>query len=148
MQGDSLAVARVFRGGSAVGSNFSVLHGAITSVAGRELPYRHTRLAPAPPRLVVVRRVDSAVRASHNPGVICRETRESEATMDRVGKSSIDIRAWLGVTASKYSGGPFIVRVCAINSRKYRHCSGNRHYSAYCQYWLFPSVPSDFSLVL
>ena len=28
---------------------------------------------------------------------------------------------------------------------KYRHYGGNRHYSAYCQYWLFPSVRSDFT---
>ena len=28
---------------------------------------------------------------------------------------------------------------------KYRHCSGNRHYSAYCHCWLFLSVPRDFT---
>ena len=28
---------------------------------------------------------------------------------------------------------------------KYRHYSGNRHYSTYCHYWLFPSVPRDFA---
>ena len=28
---------------------------------------------------------------------------------------------------------------------KYRHNIGNRHYSAYCHYWLFSSEPNDFS---
>ena len=36
-----------------------------------------------------------------------------------------------------------MVPVCA--SRKYGHCTGNRHYSAYNHYWLFPSVPSNFT---
>ena len=30
-------------------------------------------------------------------------------------------------------------------SRKYGHCSSNRHYSAYCHYCLVPYVPSDFT---
>ena len=30
-------------------------------------------------------------------------------------------------------------------SRKYRQYSDNRHYSAYCHYWLFLSVPSDIT---
>ena len=33
--------------------------------------------------------------------------------------------------------------VCA--SWKYRYKTGNRHCSAYCRYWLFPAVPSDFT---
>ena len=28
---------------------------------------------------------------------------------------------------------------------KYWHHSGIRHYSAYCRYWLFPYVPTDFT---
>ena len=28
---------------------------------------------------------------------------------------------------------------------KYRHYNGNRQYSGYCRYWLFLSVPSDFT---
>ena len=28
---------------------------------------------------------------------------------------------------------------------KYRHYGGNRHYSVHCQYWLFPSMPSDLT---
>ena len=33
------------------------------------------------------------------------------------------------------------VQVCA----KHRHYSGNRHYSAYCPYWLFPLAPAIFT---
>ena len=40
--------------------------------------------------------------------------------------------------SSKY---PSTATVCA--SRNYRHCSGNRHYTAYYYHWLFPYVPSD-----
>ena len=36
-----------------------------------------------------------------------------------------------------------MVPLCA--SRNYRHYSGNRPYSAYCRYWLFPSARSDFT---
>ena len=44
-------------------------------------------------------------------------------------------------TAAYSSSGPSIVPVC--DSRKYRHHTGNRHYSAYRHHWLFPSVPRD-----
>lgn len=40
------------------------------------------------------------------------------------------------------SNGPSIVTVCA--SRKYRHYSGNRCYSAHRHFWLTPYVPSQF----
>ena len=42
-----------------------------------------------------------------------------------------------------YTNGSSVVPVCA--SRKHRHYSGNRHYSAYYHCSLFPSVPSDFA---
>ena len=40
------------------------------------------------------------------------------------------------------SSDPSILPVCA--SRKYWHCSGNRHWLC----WLFPSVPSDFTCTI
>ena len=37
-------------------------------------------------------------------------------------------------------------RVQCVHYRgKYRHYSGNRHYSAHCDCWRFPFVPSDFT---
>ena len=42
-----------------------------------------------------------------------------------------------------YCSGPSIAPVCV--SRKYLHYSGNRHYSAYFHYWLFPYAPSEFT---
>ena len=36
-----------------------------------------------------------------------------------------------------------VIYVCA--SRKYRHGSGRRHFSACVHYWLFSRVPSDFT---
>ena len=51
------------KSGSAVGGNFSCCVQEITQVTGRELPYRYTCFAPAPPRL------GSAVRTARNPGV-------------------------------------------------------------------------------
>ena len=41
---------------------------------------------------------------------------------------------------SSYNSDP-----SAYASRKYRHCSGNRHYYAYCQYWCFPFAPNNFT---
>ena len=35
--------------------------------------------------------------------------------------------------------------LCAHYRGKYRHYVGNRHYTAYCHYWWFPSVSSDFT---
>ena len=46
---------------------------------------------------------------------------------------------------SGYGSGPSIVLVCA--SRKMRHYSGIRHYSAHCHCWLFPYMSSvDFTV--
>ena len=38
---------------------------------------------------------------------------------------------------------PSMAQLCP--SWKQRHYSGNRHYSMYCQYWLFRYVSSDFT---
>ena len=46
-----------------------------------------------------------------------------------------------GKAIRHYSGGPSKVPICA--NRKYRHYSGNRHYSAYCHFWLSPSASTD-----
>ena len=43
----------------------------------------------------------------------------------------------------RYSIGSSLVPLNA--SGKYQHYSGNWHYSAYCRYWLFPSVSSNFT---
>ena len=53
-------------------------------------------------------------------------------------------RYWqLRLSAYSIAGCTATVTVCP--SRKNRHNSGNRHYSAYHHYWLFRSVPSDFT---
>ena len=47
------------------------------------------------------------------------------------------------LSTASYSSGPCNVPVST--SHKHWHCSGNRHYSAYCQYSLLPSVPQYFT---
>ena len=45
---------------------------------------------------------------------------------------------------------PIYIYICSacMCRPEYRHYIGNRHYSTYCRYWLFPFVPSDFTALL